>query len=117
MKFTAKKSKNKQQNYNVKSTKTGMSYQQYEDSEQSDVRTWRSLHLIHNCGKLVTQLEINSHLTSFQENRSAKEASSQEEEIQNNQDSTEKNSQSKLITRIVFRKLAYAGQQARRKNF
>ncbi|XP_003369902.1 conserved hypothetical protein [Trichinella spiralis] len=59
--------------------------QQYDDSEQSDVRTWRSLHLIHNCGKLVTQLEINSHLTSFQENRLAKEASSQEEEIQNNQ--------------------------------
>ncbi|KRY54976.1 hypothetical protein T03_13098 [Trichinella britovi] len=59
--------------------------QQYKDSEQSDVRTWRSLHLIHSCGKLVTELEVNSHLTSFEEKRSAKEASPQEEEIQNNQ--------------------------------
>ncbi|KRY13169.1 hypothetical protein T12_70 [Trichinella patagoniensis] len=75
----------KQRNYNVKSTKTGIHMQQYKDSEQSDVRTWRSLHLIHNCGKLVTELEINSHLTSFEEKRSAKEASPQEEEIQNNQ--------------------------------
>ncbi|KRX20396.1 hypothetical protein T07_8123 [Trichinella nelsoni] len=59
--------------------------QQYEDSEQSDVRTWRSLQFIHSCGKLVTEQEINSHLISFQENRSTKEVSSQEEEIQNNQ--------------------------------
>ncbi|KRX35564.1 hypothetical protein T05_4126 [Trichinella murrelli] len=56
--------------------------QQYKDSEQSDVRTWRSLHLIHSCGKLITELEVNSHLTSFEEKRSAKEASPQEEEIQ-----------------------------------
>ncbi|KRZ50243.1 hypothetical protein T02_3315 [Trichinella nativa] len=59
--------------------------QQYKGSEQSDVRTWRSLHLINSCGKLVTELEVNSHLTSFEEKRSAKEASPQEEEIQNNQ--------------------------------
>ncbi|KRZ06231.1 hypothetical protein T11_2234 [Trichinella zimbabwensis] len=46
--------------------------QKYKDSEQSGVRTWRSLHLIHNCGKLVTEPEINSHLTWCQENGSVK---------------------------------------------